>query len=49
MPRYIVDLVKYRTLEIEAESQAEVLAKIAEGGYNNDGWQAEEITEVGGL
>mgnify|MGYP003350628718 FL=1 len=49
MPRYIVDLVKYRTLETEADSHEEVLRKIAEGGYNHDGWQVEEITEAGEL
>ena len=46
MPRYIVDLEKTRTFEIEAADEASLYEIIEQGGYPNDGWRIAEITEV---
>ena len=46
MPRFIVDLEKTRTLEIEAADEASLYEIIQQGGYEIDGWRIAEITEV---
>ena len=46
MKRFIVDLEKTRTFEIEAADEASLYEIIEQGGYPNDGWRIAEITEV---
>lgn len=46
MPRYIVDFVKTRTWELDAENEDALSVMIATSGYGDDGWQVAEIIEI---
>jgi hypothetical protein len=46
MPRYIVDFIRTRTWELDADNEEALGVMIAESGYGNDGWEVAEITEV---